>query len=75
MVAVARRRRVPQLDERVPHVGGRDGVAAEVAEAGRPPFELLGPLGHEPWPVGDLPQEGVHVGGDGAPGALALSRK
>ena len=56
----------PQFGERRPHVAGRDGVAPEVAEARGPPFQLLATLGYEPRPIGNLAQEGLDVGGEGA---------
>ena len=74
-VVVAGRRRMgpPQIGERGPHIAGRDGVAAEVAEEGRPPLQLLAALGHEARPVGNLPQEGLDVGGEGSRGSLQQS--
>ena len=58
--------RLPQLGENGPNVGWRDSLAPKVAEAGRPPFQLLAPLCHEPRPIGDLAQERVDVRSQGA---------
>ena len=65
----------PQIGERGPHVAGRDGVAPHVAEADRPPFQLLAAFGHEARPVGNLPQEGLDVGGEGSRGSLQQSQR
>ena len=65
----------PKIGERGPHVGRRDGVAPQVAEACRPPFQLLAALGHEARPVGNLPQERLDVGGEGSRGSLQQSQR
>ncbi len=62
--------RLPQLGEGGPNVGWRNSVAPKVAEARRPPFQLLASLRHESRPIGDLAQERVDVRGQGARGSL-----
>ena len=66
---------LPQIGERGTLVGRRDGVAAEVAETCRPPFQLLATFGHEPRPVGNLRKEGLDVGGQRSRGTLSQPQR